>query len=442
MSKFNGFFDNFSAALGNPKGNLGDYRHAEALYVRNNLRLAPKAAFLYHVVIKINPVALGTLGSNVVSLLGKNEFSLLVKTVDLPRFDAAVEVKNVYNRKKLIQTQMTYQPVRLDFHDDMAGLTTMLWEAYYRYYYQDPNYSEVGADGQPSTSVPTAYYDTMYQGDILNQNRYGLDRPKPTTAPFFDSITVNQLHPQNGESKYTSFTLINPLISSYNHDTMSYDETGFTQNSMTIQYESVQYGRGFTKTDSPAGFADPAHYDVSPSPLSIEGGGVTTLFGTGGVVEGFTKVFRDLETGQLDLETILTAYNTYQQSQNLSKSGVKDEFQDILLGGALALIPTAVNGVNNFLSGGNKTATQSTQVNTGTGSNSIFNLSTSDAKRLLSTNKQAGYDFAFNQVFSPSQNTGNLNDRKASWNALPQSVKDGYVDLAINNYENLRNSAS
>jgi hypothetical protein len=60
MSRFNGFFDNFSSALGNPKGNLGDYAHASALYVRNNLRLAPKVKFLYHVTFDINQNASST----------------------------------------------------------------------------------------------------------------------------------------------------------------------------------------------------------------------------------------------------------------------------------------------------------------------------------------------------------------------------------------------
>ena len=52
MSKFSGFFDNFSASLGNPKGNLGDYAHASALYVRNNLRLTPKIKFLFQKIVK------------------------------------------------------------------------------------------------------------------------------------------------------------------------------------------------------------------------------------------------------------------------------------------------------------------------------------------------------------------------------------------------------
>ena len=56
------YFDNFSNALGNPKGNLGDFAHASALYIRNNLRLTPKVKFLYHVVFDVNRSALLELG--------------------------------------------------------------------------------------------------------------------------------------------------------------------------------------------------------------------------------------------------------------------------------------------------------------------------------------------------------------------------------------------
>ena len=48
MSKLSGFFDNFSSALGNPKGNLGDYAHASRLYVTENQKLAPHQKYLYH----------------------------------------------------------------------------------------------------------------------------------------------------------------------------------------------------------------------------------------------------------------------------------------------------------------------------------------------------------------------------------------------------------
>ena len=104
MSKLSGFFDNFSSALGNPKGNLGDYAHASALYVRNNLRLTPKQKFLYHVVFDINPIALASLGQSAGQLLNKKEVNLLVRSIDMPGYSIDTDVKNQYNRKKIVQT--------------------------------------------------------------------------------------------------------------------------------------------------------------------------------------------------------------------------------------------------------------------------------------------------------------------------------------------------
>jgi len=40
-----------------PKGNLSAYEHGNRLFVDNNMELAPKVAFLYHVNFVLNPAA-------------------------------------------------------------------------------------------------------------------------------------------------------------------------------------------------------------------------------------------------------------------------------------------------------------------------------------------------------------------------------------------------
>ena len=45
-----------------------------------------------------------------------------------------------YNKKRNIQTKITYDPSYNSFHDDNYGVTTALWETYYRYYYKDGQY--------------------------------------------------------------------------------------------------------------------------------------------------------------------------------------------------------------------------------------------------------------------------------------------------------------
>lgn len=442
MSKFNGFFDNFTSALGNPKGYMGDFAHASALYVRNNLRLTPKVKFLYHVVFDVNQIALASLGSAASQLLNKKEFNLLVQSVDLPGYTIATDTKNQYNRKKVIQTQMRYDPINFVFHDDQAGLTTLLWECYFRYYFQDPNYSRKNATGQPDTTVPLPYIndpDNIYGSDIRNNYRYGLDKTRPS-APFFNSITINQLHGNSGESNFTSFTLINPLISSLRHDNLEQASSNFTKNEMQIEYESVMYGRGLTTQDNPAGFADPSHYDVTPSPLTIEGGGSTNLFGDGGILSGITSVFKDIENNNTNLGTVLTGINTIRNINNLSNSSLNAEKDAIVNGAITAFSTAAINGLANtvFPSGKAQPVTQSQQLSDT--NNNIFNLTRNDALDLLNNNQQAKDDFAFRNVYFNSQQAGNLNDRKDAWNSLSRAQKDAFGQAAIDNFDNIRNS--
>ena len=154
------------------------------------------------------------------------------------------DVKNQYNRKRIVQTKINYDPISLRFHDDNAGLTTLLWESYFRYYYQDPNYARRDASGQPDTTVPISYInnpDNIYGGDVRNSYRYGFDRTRPN-APFFNTITINQLHGLSGESNFTSYTLVNPIISSHRHDSLDQTTGNFTTNELQIVYESL-YGR-------------------------------------------------------------------------------------------------------------------------------------------------------------------------------------------------------
>lgn len=321
MAKFTPFFDNNSRA-----GTLADFAHADALYVRNNMRLSPKSKFLYHVVIDVNQQALASLGPTVQSLLNKREFNLLVESVDLPRFNLEVDEKNQYNRKKLVQTRIRYEPVQMVFHDDMAGLTTLLWEAYFRYYYQDPNYAQKNSVGQPDTTVPQPYYNSMYKSEDANKYRYGLDNNRQTHVPFFNTITINQLYSNNAKPEHTGFTLVNPMIANMSHDTMSQGENAFTKNTMRIMYESVLYGRGRTTVDQPAGFADPSHYDLSYGTFS--NGVIGDLFAIGGLVNGISTVWNDVRNGQVDIETILTAIRTLQNIENIRNNNPPVNFVD------------------------------------------------------------------------------------------------------------------
>ena len=329
----NGFLNNVLQGATNPGGNLKDYQHAARLFTDDAFRLAPKTKFLYHVVFELSASA-----QKVVPQLDqrhKNEINMLVKSADLPKFSVQTATKNMYNRKKNLQTSIEYDPVNITFHDDNMGLTTTLMEAYYRYYYRDGNYRTEGV------APPYAARNTY--GSPASQNyRYGLDNDH--TEPFFNKITIYQM----ARHEYLGYTLVNPLVTGLTHDQMdSADNSTPSQNQISIAYEAVFYSRGPVGENSPKGFAT-QHYDKTPSPLTVGVGGTSSLIGGGGVIGGISDVLGDIAGGQFNLGTALTAFNTFKNAKSLSKEGLREEGFNILKSTITNIGRENVGGLSNI----------------------------------------------------------------------------------------------
>ena len=241
---------------------LRDARHANQIYTQNNFAFSPKTKYMYHVRFEPNDEIGNSATSNVFRF--QKELGVLVKSADLPSFRASVENKQQYNRKKNVQTRVDYQDCRITFHDDNTGVTRALLEEYYRYYFVDANKTTNGVDG--------AYGPRdKYFARVPN---YGLNNEKRN--PFFKYITIYQLSRRN----WVAYTLVNPLLTAWDHGSVDSNGSEFNENNISVAYESVQYTSGTVSGDTPAGFADQSvGYDVTPSPLGylddamIPGGG-------------------------------------------------------------------------------------------------------------------------------------------------------------------------
>ncbi len=370
----NGFLDNVISGLGNPKGTLGDFQHAARLYNSQAMRLAPKGKWMYHVVFNINPRAISSAKFDIQK--HGTAINMLVKSIDLPKFRMTVEKPIQYNKKRQIHTKLEYDPVSVVFHDDNFGLSTALWSMYYGYYFADSKHgSSLGSStagqllsgvgnliagfipgtngllgavkgffGGTDAGVPAAYQRNSYKNEALNKFRYGLDNG--AAAPFFSSIQIFQL----ARHQYQSYTLINPVITSWNHDSLSQSSTETSGNTMSIGYEAVIYGTGAVSRGNPKGFAT-EFYDHQPSPLGLLGGGVTSLFGQGGVLGGIASILDDLGPGGngFTLGTVIKGINTYNNAKKLTKEGIRQEGFSILKGALGASTGIDVSGVANVL---------------------------------------------------------------------------------------------
>lgn len=229
---------------------LRDARHANQIYTQNNFAFSPKSKYMYHVRFDPNDEVGNSATSNVFRF--QKELGVLVKSADLPSFRASVENKQQYNRKKNVQTRVDYQDCRIAFHDDNTGVTRALLEEYYRYYFADANKVTNGVDGAYGTR-------DKYFARVPN---YGLNNDKRN--PFFKSITIYQL----SRREWVAYTLVNPLLSAWDHGGVDSNDGGFNENTITVAYEAVQYTSGTVAGNTPAGLADQSvGYDVTPSPL-------------------------------------------------------------------------------------------------------------------------------------------------------------------------------
>lgn len=266
---------------------LRDYVHAAKTFRSGGTYSnAPKLKFLFHTYFDINREAYSEgLGTGV-------NFGVLVREVKLPTFTMSTEQLNQYNRKRIIQTKIKYDPVNITFHDDNDNKITKLWNAYYTYYYRDgskpkvvfagnrggqpisqpgpggvvvqPTLADYNSRNQYSPSI-TGNDDWGYVGES-KANQYGVK------IPFFKNITVFGFN----QKQFIAYTLINPMITQFAHDSYNYDESnGTMKNTMTLDYETVVYNTGDINGQKPgdivAGFGDIATYDRGSSPSANVG---------------------------------------------------------------------------------------------------------------------------------------------------------------------------
>ena len=323
----------FISGATNPKGNLGDWRHAARLFVDDAHRLAPKSKFSFYVVFSINSKALKS--PNFMQQ-HRNEINMLVKRVDLPRFTIQTEKLNQYNRKKVAQVKSEFNPINIIFHDDNINVVNQLWQNYYAYYYADP----------VSALNPNYNYkrNAMQNGSSI-KSPYGLDNN--SSIPFFDKITIYHM----ARKSWVSYTLVNPVITEWKHDTLDYSESSrFAESSMSLDYEAVSYSAGEVTTGEPPGFGF-EHYDTVPSPITPEGGGTPTLVGPGGVVTGIADVMQRIASGQTFesipdfITTAITGYNTINNISGLSKAGIKEELTNLGIAALGGLIQGQMSGL-------------------------------------------------------------------------------------------------
>lgn len=326
---FTQFLSGFAGGLFGNDGYLRDYKHAARLYQDNYYGMAPKAGWTYFVEIGLNPklhdkTIFATLDDSWYKR-SRGKLGLLAKSADLPRFSVATETLNQYNKKTVVQSKITYNPISITFHDDMDNIITDLWKNYYQYYYADSRYTGFKSLSRTMSATPEAYKDLSEYDN--RAYAYGLNNGQ--TDPFFSYIKIFLLN----RRKYSSVTLINPIITEWAHSQL--DQTNgnkLLDSKMTVAYEAVYYDTLNTPVSKTEPGFNAVHYDNAPSPLSAYGGGGK---GIGGLLNGSADILgvfdKDgpLSVGDI-LQVAVSTKNLAENAKKLTETGVKQELYSLV----------------------------------------------------------------------------------------------------------------
>ena len=295
-----------------------DYTHASRTFVSDNYALLPKTKRWWHVYFELTPDArvlyekiqketnpggdhrFSTSPGNVTQ--DTYFLSVLAKTVKLPGIKMDTKKHNHYNKQVISINKVNYDDINVDFHDDASGYVRAFWDAYYLYHIQDSryrDYSKVSGQGLP-VPLDTWGYDSaevavnlsslnMYGNPALDNHHYGLDTVNSESggkgiqghldriSPFLRCIKIYHFsRPGGGGTEkdfphYTEYTLVNPVITSWDQDTLDYSSGDSAVNTMGISYETLLYATGkLDSTNSQVASWNQIQktwYDNSKSPL-------------------------------------------------------------------------------------------------------------------------------------------------------------------------------
>ena len=157
----------------------------------------------------------------------EDNISFLVKNVDRPQFQFDVEIKNQYNKKRVIQKNITYRSSSLSFYDTTDERVLSMIRDYMEFYY-----------GDFSNDDRNAWVPDQVEGVFHKPNGWGFIPPSgtPDKSYFFEAISVYQF----AAGCYTHWEYVNPKISSFEFDAASYEDISSSHTAtMSFDYEGI-----------------------------------------------------------------------------------------------------------------------------------------------------------------------------------------------------------
>lgn len=208
----------------NPNIFLKDSRTAARMWGLKDSRLdkLPRAKFLFMVNF-LRPTATNANYGD-----WATGISFIVKSVTRPNISFKVETLNQYNKKRVIQTGLEYEPITVSFYDTYDQRVVKMLKQYLDHYY-----------GDFAFGTRTAWnYDVVSEVYSEETDEFGfkVNNIGSNEEYFFENIEFYQF----GGGNYNKFILVHPKLVSFDYDDEDYTDTTTPQMiNMRFAYEGI-----------------------------------------------------------------------------------------------------------------------------------------------------------------------------------------------------------
>lgn len=161
-----------------------------------------------------------------------NEISYFVKTCERPDVNFEIKTVHQYNRKRHHYTKLNYNPLNVEFYDDVNSSMILLLQLYTRYYY---------GDFDSSASPSWWNYDMVSNAQTFEQFSRGnwgyrfTNMGDKDETYFFKRISIVEIT----GTTFTAYNVYNPKIVSYTLDEKTQDTSEPNLVNIQFEYEGI-----------------------------------------------------------------------------------------------------------------------------------------------------------------------------------------------------------
>ena len=169
----------------------------------------------------------------------------LVKRLGMPKISINTETMNQYNRNRVVQEKLKFEPIKITFHDVADGKTLKLWKAYYEYTFYDgkPKGDGSGNDAYGAVARTQSVVDG---GALFKSEQFGYNLSDiKDIKNLFKGIDIFQIQ----ATKINLIRLFNPRIVAFEQSDMAYDSNELIEVSLTFEYEWAEFIPGGNYND-------------------------------------------------------------------------------------------------------------------------------------------------------------------------------------------------